>query len=163
MAVNRTVLIGLSVLSLTATISIALAQNTSNPMLSGNTTNPRLSGNTVTQGSSVPVSPAPNLTILGTPLGRNSFTGLPCTGPGQVAVTAGPGTAVGTIVAPGGFPTTPQNGAPITPFQPTSVVMPEMMMAALLIGYFTAIAIVCLASQQFIDRRRDRPNIAEEE
>jgi hypothetical protein len=41
--------------------------------------------------------------------------------------------------------------------------MPEMMMAALLIGYFTAIAIVCLASQQFIDQRGDPPNIAEEE
>jgi hypothetical protein len=120
MAVNRTVLIGLSVLSLTATITIALAQNTSNPMRSGNTTNPILSGNTVTQLPPVPVSPAPNLTILGTPLGRNSFTGLPCTGPGPVAVTAGPGTAVGTIVAPGGFPTTPQNGAPVTP-PPTSV------------------------------------------
>jgi hypothetical protein len=120
MAVNRIVLIGLSILSLTPTITIALAQNTSNPLLSGNTTNPRLSGNTVTQGPPVPVSPAPNLTILGTPLGRNSFTGLPCTGPGPVAVTAGPGTAVGTIVAPGGFPTTPQNGAPVTP-PPTSV------------------------------------------
>jgi hypothetical protein len=44
MAVNRIVLIGLSILSLTATITIALAQNTSNPLLSGNTTNPRLSG-----------------------------------------------------------------------------------------------------------------------
>jgi hypothetical protein len=120
MVVNRIVLIGLSILSLTATITIALAQNTSNPLLSGNTTNPRLSGNTVSQGPPNPVSPAPNLTILGTPLGRNSFTGLPCTGPGPVAVTAGPGTAVGTIVAPGGFPTTPQNGAPVTP-PPTSV------------------------------------------
>jgi hypothetical protein len=120
MAVNRIVLIGLSILNLTATITIALAQNTSNPLLSGNTTNPRLSGNTVSQGPPNPVSPAPNLTILGTPLGRNSFTGLPCTGPGPVAVTAGPGTAVGTIVAPGGFPTTPQNGAPVTP-PPTSV------------------------------------------
>jgi hypothetical protein len=49
MPINRIALIGLSVLGLTATITIALAQNTSNPMLSGNTTNPRLSGNTVTQ------------------------------------------------------------------------------------------------------------------
>jgi hypothetical protein len=120
MAVNRIVLIGLSILSLTPTITIALAQNTSNPLLSGNTTNPRLSGNTVTQGPPVPVSPAPNLTILGTPLGRNTFTGLPCTGPGPVAVTAGPGTAVGTIAAPGATQL-PQNGAVVTPFQPTSV------------------------------------------
>ena len=119
MAVNRIVLIGLSILSLTATITIALAQNTSNPLLSGNTTNPRLSGNTVSQGPPNPVSPAPNLTILPTPLGRNSFTGLPCTGPGPIAVTAGPGTPVGTIAAPGAAQV-PQNGAPLTP-PPTSV------------------------------------------
>jgi hypothetical protein len=59
MAVNRIALIGLSVLVLSATITMALAQNTSNPMLSGNTVNPRLSGNTVSQGSPTPVSPAP--------------------------------------------------------------------------------------------------------
>jgi len=56
MAENRTALIGLSILGLTATITIALAQNTSNPMRSGNTTNPILSGNTVTQLPPVPVS-----------------------------------------------------------------------------------------------------------
>ena len=50
MIANRSQLIGLSVLVLTATITAALAQNTSNPLLSGNTTNPRLSGNTVSQG-----------------------------------------------------------------------------------------------------------------
>jgi hypothetical protein len=49
MAENRVALIGLSVLGVTATITIALAQNTSNPLRSGNTTNPILSGNTVTQ------------------------------------------------------------------------------------------------------------------
>ncbi len=81
MAENRTALIGLSILGLTATITIALAQNTSNPMRSGNTTNPILSGNTVTQLPPVPVSPGPNLTILQPPLGRNAQTGLPCTGP----------------------------------------------------------------------------------
>jgi hypothetical protein len=48
MTANRSQLIGLSVLVLTATITTAPAQNTSNPMLSGNTTNPILSGNTVT-------------------------------------------------------------------------------------------------------------------
>jgi len=47
MAENRIALIGLSILGVTATITIALGQNTSNPMRSGNTTNPILSGNTV--------------------------------------------------------------------------------------------------------------------
>ena len=121
MAVNRVALIGLSVLGLTATFTIALAQNknTSNPMKSGNTTNPILSGNTVTQLPSVPVSPAPNTTILSTPLGRNAHTGLPCTGPPPLAVTAGPGTLPGTIAAPGAAQV-PQGGGTVTP-QPTSV------------------------------------------
>ena len=119
MAVNRIELIGLTALILTASLTIALAQNTSNPIRSGNTTNPILSGNTVSQPPEVPVSPGPNLTILPTPLGRNSFTGLPCTGPGALAVTAGPGTTPGTIAAPGATPL-PQNGGPVTP-PPTSV------------------------------------------
>jgi hypothetical protein len=119
MTVDRIALIGLSVLGLTATITIALAQNTSNPMRSGNTTNPILSGNTVTQPPPVPVSPAPNTTILQPPLGRNPFTGLPCTGPGPLAVTAGPATGAGTTAAPGATPL-PQNGGPVTP-PPSSV------------------------------------------
>jgi hypothetical protein len=119
MAENRIALISLSVLGLTATITIALAQNTSNPMKSGNTTNPILSGNTVTQLPPVPVSPAPNTTILTSPLGRNSFTGLPCTGPGPIAVTAGAGTLPGTTAAPG-TAQQPQGGGPIIPV-PTSV------------------------------------------
>jgi len=49
-------LICLSVLMLTASITVAFAQNTSNPMTSGNTTNPALSGNTVAQGREAPVS-----------------------------------------------------------------------------------------------------------
>jgi hypothetical protein len=106
MAVNRIELIGLSGLILTASITIALAQNTSNPMTSGNTTNPILSGNTVTQLPPVPVSPAPNTTILSSPLGRNPFTGLPCTGRGPIAVTAGPGTPASTTAAPGAAPAT---------------------------------------------------------
>src|SRR6516162_1117353 len=110
MAVNRVALIGLSVLGLTATFTIALAQNTTNPILSGNT---------VTQLPSVPVSPAPNTTILSTPLGRNAHTGLPCTGPPPLAVTAGPGTLPGTVAAPGAAQV-PQSGAPVTP-TPTSV------------------------------------------
>jgi hypothetical protein len=119
MAVNRIELIGLTALILTASLTIALAQNTSNPMLSGNTTNPILSGNTVTQLPPVPVSPAPNTAILQPPLGRNALTGLPCTGPGAIAVTAGPGTTPGTTAAPGATPL-PQNGGPVTP-PPTSV------------------------------------------
>jgi hypothetical protein len=119
MTVNRIALIGLSVLGLTATITIALAQNTSNPLLSGNTTNPRLSGNTVAQPPPVPVSPATNTTILAPPLGRNPFTGLPCTGPPQTfAVTGGPGTITGTTTAPGAIQL-PQNGGSITPTPPS--------------------------------------------
>jgi hypothetical protein len=114
MAVNRIALIGLTALILTASITIALAQNTSNPMLSGNTTNPILSGNTVSQPPEVLVSPAPNNTILIPTLGRKSLTGLPCTGPGQLSVTAGPGTLPGTRAAPGATPL-PQNGGPVTP------------------------------------------------
>ena len=118
MAANRIALIGLSVLGLTATITIALAQNTSNPLRSGNTTNPILSGNTATQLPQVPVSPAPNTTILGAPLGRNSFTGLPCTGVG-VLVIPGPVTLPGTTAIPGATPP-PQNGGPVAP-PPASV------------------------------------------
>jgi hypothetical protein len=118
MALHRIALIGLSVLGLTATTTIALAQNTSNPLRSGNTTNPILSGNTVTQLPPVPVSPAPNTTTLALPLGRNSFTGLPCTGAG-VLVIPGPGTLPGTTPIPGATPL-PQNGGPVTP-PPTSV------------------------------------------
>jgi len=128
MAVNRVALIGLSVLGLTATFTIALAQNTStplrnrnttNPILNGNTTNPILSGNTVTQLPPVPVSPAANTTILTPPLGRNPFTGLPCTGPGPIAVQVGPGTPPGTRAAPGAAQL-PQTGTPVAT-QPTSI------------------------------------------
>jgi hypothetical protein len=118
MAENRIALIGLSVLGVTATITIALAQNTSNPLLSGNTTNPRLSGNTVAQPPPVPVSPAPNLTILGSPLGRNSFTGLPCTGPSALGIP-GPGTLPGTTPVPGATTLSQTGGTAITP--PASV------------------------------------------
>ena len=119
MAVNRVALIGLSVLGLTATFTIALAQNTSTPLRNRNTTNPILSGNTVTQLPPVPVSPVPNTTILTPPLGRNPFTGLPCTGPGPIAVQVGPGTPPGTRAAPGAAQL-PQSGAPVAT-QPTSI------------------------------------------
>ena len=127
MTVNRIALIGLCVLGLTATITIALAQNTSNPLLNGNTTNPRLNGNTtnprltgntVAQPPPVPVSPAPNLSILGSQLGRNSLTGLPCTGLGALAIP-GPGTLPGTTAVPGATTLSQTGGTAITP--PTSV------------------------------------------
>jgi hypothetical protein len=79
MAENRIALIGLSVIGVTATITIALAQNTSNPMTSGNTTNPILSGNTVAQPRETPVSPSTPSLNLST--GTNPFTGQPCSGP----------------------------------------------------------------------------------
>jgi len=90
MAVNRIALIGLSVLGLTATITIALAQNTSNPLTSGNTTNPIMSGNTVIQPPPVPVSPAlPPPTTISPTIGRNSITGLPCSA-GNVVIPPPP-------------------------------------------------------------------------
>jgi hypothetical protein len=79
MAENRIALIGLSVIGVTATFTIALAQNTSNPMTSGNTTNPILSGNTVAQPRETPVSPSTPSLNLST--GTNPFTGQPCSGP----------------------------------------------------------------------------------
>jgi hypothetical protein len=116
MAVNRIELIGLTALILTASLTIALAQNTSNPIRSGNTTNPILSGNTVAQPPPVPVSPAPNLTILGSPLGRNSFTGLPCTGAGALGIP-GPGALPGTVPVPGAITLSQAGGTVITPPQ----------------------------------------------
>ena len=116
MTVTRVAVIGLSVLGLMATI--ALAQNTSNLLKSGNTTNPILSGNTVTQPPPLPVSPAPSTTILAPPLGRNSLTGLPCTGPGALAIP-GPGTLPGTTPVPGATTLSQNGGTAITP--PNSV------------------------------------------
>jgi hypothetical protein len=89
MAANRIELIGLSVLVLTATATAVLAQNTSNPMLSGNTVNPYLSGNsTLLSGlSELSAPPALPNTLLQPNLGRNSLTGLPCTGVGALSVT----------------------------------------------------------------------------
>jgi hypothetical protein len=90
MTANRFELVGLSVLVLTLTATVSLAQNTSNPLLSGNTVNPVMSGNTVTPGREAPVSPAPGVTNLST--GINPFTGLPCSGP---PTTGGTTTAAG--------------------------------------------------------------------
>jgi hypothetical protein len=92
MTVNRLELVGLSVLVLTLTTTVSLAQNTSNPLRSGNTVNPVMSGNTVTQGREAPVSPAPGLQNLST--GTNPFTGQPCSGP---PTTGGTTTSAGAV------------------------------------------------------------------
>ncbi len=96
MAINRIVLIGLSILGLT---TLALAQNTSNPLRSGNTTNPILSGNTVTNGPEVPVSPALPTTILAPTTGRNSINGLPCSA-SAVVIPPPPSTSGSTTTQP---------------------------------------------------------------
>jgi hypothetical protein len=107
MTANRSQLIGLSVLVLTATITTAFAQNTSNPMASGNTTNPILSGNTVTNAPQVPVSPALPTAILPPRNGRNSITGLPCSA-GSVPVTPSAGAVSGVTPPPSSGTTTSQ-------------------------------------------------------
>jgi hypothetical protein len=68
----------LGVLILTATITIAYAQSTTN---SGNTTNPILGGNStlLSAGSELAVSPALSGSTLSVGAPRNSL-GLPCTG-----------------------------------------------------------------------------------
>jgi hypothetical protein len=114
MTVNRIELIGLTALILTASLTIALAQNTSNPIRSGNTTNPILSGNTVAQppynpiggnnvpvlnGQPRPVSPAPNVPTLST--GTNPFTGQPCQGPPTTGgTTTSAGVAFPSVFGP---------------------------------------------------------------
>jgi hypothetical protein len=101
MAVNRIALIGLSVLVLGATTTIALAQNknTSNPLLSGNTVNPIMSGNTVAAGREAPVSPAPSVPSLST--GTNPFTGQPCQGPPTTGgTTTSAGVAFPSVYGP---------------------------------------------------------------
>jgi hypothetical protein len=99
MAVNRIALIGLSVLVLSATTTIALAQNTSNPLRSGNTVNPILSGNTVAAGREAPISPAPSVPSLST--GTNPFTGQPCSGPPTTGgTTTSAGAAFPSVYGP---------------------------------------------------------------
>src|SRR4029077_20193663 len=99
MAVNRIALIGLSVLVLSATTTVSLAQNTSNPLRSGNTVNPILSGNTVAAGREAPVSPAPSVPSLST--GTNPFTGQPCSGPPTTGgTTTSTGAAFPSVFGP---------------------------------------------------------------
>ena len=110
MAANRIGLIGLSVLVLTATATVALAQlsgNTSNPALSGNTVNPVLSGQStlLPARSELSVSPSIATGLLSNTTGTNPLTGLPCTGPGALSIS-GAGALPGSTTAP-------VNGSPI--------------------------------------------------
>jgi hypothetical protein len=99
MTANRLELVGLSVLVLTLTTTVSLAQNTSNPLLSGNTVNPIMSGNTVAAGREVPVSPAPSVPSLST--GTNPFTGQPCSGPPTTGgTTTSTGAAFPSVYGP---------------------------------------------------------------
>jgi hypothetical protein len=110
---DRIGLIAVGAFILTATA--ALAQNTSNPMLSGNTVNPVLSGNSTLLPGRTELSAPPALpnTLIQPPLGRNSLTGLPCTGVGVLSVTP---TLPGATVAPGGTgtPISTEGGAAST-------------------------------------------------
>jgi hypothetical protein len=97
MTANR--IVGVSGLVLTATITMAFAQNTSNPLASRNTTNPILSGNTVTQLPPAPVSPALHTTILAPAIGRNSINGMPCSA-GAVVIPPPPSVSSSTTTQP---------------------------------------------------------------
>ena len=99
MTANRLELVGLSVLVLTLTSTVSLAQNTSNPLLSGNTVNPVMSGNTVAAGREAPVSPTtPNLNLS---TGTNPFTGQPCSGPPTTGgTTTSAGVAFPSVYGP---------------------------------------------------------------
>jgi hypothetical protein len=96
---GRIGLIGLGVIILTATA--ALAQNTSNPMLSGNTVNPVLSGQSTLLPARTELSVSPSIPtgLLPNTTGTNPLTGLPCTGPGALAIS-GAGTLPGSTTAP---------------------------------------------------------------
>jgi hypothetical protein len=115
MTANRLELVGLSVLVLIATVTVSLAQNTGNPMLSGNTVNPVLSGNTTVLPARSELSVSPSLPTSGlltnATNGTNPLTGLPCSGPGSLAVS-GAGGLPGTTAPP-------LNGDSATPQLPT--------------------------------------------
>jgi hypothetical protein len=102
MVADRIGLIGLGATILMATA--ALAQNTTNPVLSGEST-------LLQARSELSVPPAlPNNLIQPNP-GRNSITGLPCTGVGLLSVSP---TLPGATVAPGATGTAisdPNSGA----------------------------------------------------
>jgi hypothetical protein len=76
MTENRLELVGLSVLVLTLTTTVSLAQNTGNSLVSGNTVDPAMSGNTVAQRPEAPVSPMLPTNALNLSTGTNAFTSL---------------------------------------------------------------------------------------
>jgi hypothetical protein len=109
MSTNRIGLIGLSVLVLTATAPVALAQqnpflnpaNPATPLLNGITPNPIPSANStlLPPRTENPVSPTLSTGLLPNTTGTNPLTGLPCTGPGALSVS-GAGTLPGTTAPP---------------------------------------------------------------
>jgi hypothetical protein len=97
MVAGRIGLIGLGAIFLMATA--ALAQNTTNPVLSGQST-------LLQARSELSVPPALPNTLLQPNPGRNSVSGLPCTGVGLLSVSP---TLPGSTVAPGGTGTSVSN------------------------------------------------------
>ena len=120
MPVNRIELIGLTALILTASLTIALAQNTtqSNEERKYHQSDTERKYRDPTAPSSCFSRAKPHDTAAHR-WEEMHRTGLPCTGPGPIAVTAGAGTLPGTTAAPGAAQV-PQSGGPVTP-QPTSV------------------------------------------
>ena len=102
MVADRIGLIGLGATILMATA--ALAQNTTNPVLSGEST-------LLQARTELSVPPALPSTLIQPNPGRNSVSGLPCTGVGLLSVAP---TLPGGTVAPGGTGTSisnPNSGA----------------------------------------------------
>jgi hypothetical protein len=104
MSTDRIGLIGLSVLVLTATATVALAQqNPATTLQNGITFNPlpppSTSSPLLPSTPENPVSPALPTGLLPNTTGTNPLTGLPCTGPGSLSVS-GAGTLPGTTAPP---------------------------------------------------------------
>jgi hypothetical protein len=103
MSLSRIGLIGLSALTLTATATVALAQQalpTPNPVFNSVQSG---SSTLLPQQSEIPVSPALPATgsgvLTNTTPGTNPLTGLPCSGPGSLSVS-GAGSLPGSTEAP---------------------------------------------------------------
>jgi hypothetical protein len=90
MVADRIGLIGVVAAVLTTTV--ALAQNTTNPVLSGQST-------LLQARSELSVSPSLPTGLLPNTTGTNPLTGLPCTGPGALSVS-GAGSLPGSTTAP---------------------------------------------------------------
>jgi hypothetical protein len=100
MVVNRIGLIGLSALVLTATATMALAQQNPAPTLTFNPLPPPSTSSPLLPATpESPVSPALPTGLLPNTTGTNPLTGLPCTGPGSLSVS-GAGTLPGSSAPP---------------------------------------------------------------